>query len=447
MTDRFDPKSIETFVFHSWAWDAAAATLTLRYDLDDAFRFAETIVFAGANPEWTQDAEEALAPLFDLIHWVAGVSYFKAAVPPSIQFATRKPSLPIAAFLRNVYLHGLGEFAFENDLDLEGRLEFPAEEKSFASPGITGRADAGAVVPIGGGKDSLVSVEALRASEVEARAIVVGSSPLIQQVIETTGLDAISIKRSLDPGLFALNAIGAYNGHVPISAILATIMVTGGYLYGYDAILMSNESSASAANLVNKQGREVNHQYSKSLAFEREFAAILKDEIGCNVRYFSLLRPLSELAIASRFAQSMRYDHVFSSCNGNFAINKARPTDRWCRQCPKCRFVFLALAPFMDKARLINIFGANLLDDAAQLEGYEALCGLAGFKPFECVGEVPESRSALSALFAKAEWQDDYVISKLGHRCEGALPLADWLGCAQEHCVPSDYEAVLREIC
>jgi hypothetical protein len=91
----------------------------------------------------------------------------------------------------------------------------------------------------------------------------------------------------------------------------------------------------------------------------------------------------------------------------------AAPGARWCRDCPKCRFVFLVLAPFLDRDRLTAIFGGNVLDDAAQVEGYRRLLGLAGARPFECVGDVDESLALLRRVGNDPQWSDTAVLRAL----------------------------------
>jgi hypothetical protein len=138
----------------------------------------------------------------------------------------------------------------------------------------------------------------------------------------------------------------------------------------------------------------------------------VKSRVAADLEYYSLLRPLSELAVAERFARSARYDDVFSSCNRNFRILGPKPADRWCGQCPKCHFVFLALAPFMPKPRLLAIFGRNLLDDIALAPAFDALMEYRDHKPFECVGEGRESRAAMAALIQRAEWREDALVAR-----------------------------------
>ena len=65
-------------------------------------------------------------------------------------------------------------------------------------------------------------------------------------------------------------------------------------------------------------------------------------------------------------------------------------------QCPKCAFIFLALTPFVERAKLEAIFhGKNLLLDSQLEPIYRQLLGIEGDKPLECVGEIKENRAAM----------------------------------------------------
>jgi len=226
-----------------------------------------------------------------------------------------------------------------------------------------------------------------------------------------------------------------------VTAINSAILAVAAVLYGFDAIAFSNERSASSATL-EYEGQPVNHQWSKGWEFERRFHDLLKSRVAGDLDYFSLLRPFSELAVAERFARTARYDDVFSSCNRNFRILGPRPADRWCGQCPKCHFVFLALAPFMPKPRLLAIFGSNLLDDIALASAFDALMEYRDHKPFECVGEGIESRAAMAALASRAEWREDAIVARFIDEIAPQLDLAELtlaplLAAQGEHRIPA----------
>ena len=193
------------------------------------------------------------------------------------------------------------------------------------------------------------------------------------------------------------------NGHVPITGILSFIMACGAILYEYDSVVMSNEGSASEGNM-EFGGIDINHQYSKSLEFELDFESYIKTHVMTDFKYFSLLRPLSETGIACLFSTQAKYFDDFKSCNLNFRIDEGVRQYGWCCTCPKCHFVFLALSPFIEKERLIEIFGGNILADIAQEDGYRELLGLKGHKPFECVGEIEECQNIIKTLSISPEW-------------------------------------------
>ncbi|MET0230865.1 MAG: UDP-N-acetyl-alpha-D-muramoyl-L-alanyl-L-glutamate epimerase [Rhodanobacteraceae bacterium] len=430
-----DPRLAKRFRFVRRAYDAGVATLV--YAFDDGPELVERIVFPDAP---TVEHREALEAALDVLHLVAGVSYYKAGVPPEIAVETHGLDVGIAAFLDALYLHGLGEFAYHNKLDLRGRIAFPvsASQRSGSQPAIG--SPRRTLVPIGGGKDSLVSVEILKRANDPATAVWIGNSPLIAACAARTGLPMLNIARELSPTLFEYNKAGAWNGHIPVTAINSAILAVAAILYGYDEIAYSNERSESSATL-EYDGQPVNHQWSKGWAFEKGFHALLKSHVAADLDYFSLLRPLSELAVAERFARTSRYDEAFSSCNRNFRILGPKPADRWCGQCPKCHFVFLALAPFMPKPRLLAIFGRNLLDDIALGGAFDALMEYRDHKPFECVGEGIESRAAMAALASRAEWREDAIVARFVDEVlpaldARALALAPLLVPSGEHLVP-----------
>jgi hypothetical protein len=433
-----DPRKASAFRFVRCSYADGQAQLV--YSFDDEVELIERIGFPDA-PALPEERKSAFDAALRLLHLIAGVSYYKAGVAGEIRIEGYTPDAATAKVLDEVYLHGLAEFAYQNKLDLRGRIRFPSldrhpraidrhprlrgnDELKEGAPAPTLRLPRRTLIPIGGGKDSLVSVEMLKSIQEFATAVWVGDSALIAACAQRTGLPLLNIKRTLAPELFEYNRLGAWNGHIPVTAINSAILVCAAILYGYDAIAFSNERSASEATL-EYDGQPVNHQWSKSLDFERALRDYTKSHIAADLDYFSLLRPWSELAVTRMFAQSTRYDDVFSSCNRNFRIRSERPADRWCGQCPKCHFVFLALAPFVAKPRLLAIFGRNLLDDAALALGFDALLEYRNHKPFECVGEGRESRAAMYALSQRPEWREDALLARFAEEIAPQLGGAD----------------------
>ncbi|WP_334178308.1 UDP-N-acetyl-alpha-D-muramoyl-L-alanyl-L-glutamate epimerase [Pseudoxanthomonas sp.] len=436
----FDKSTIRTFRFVRCSFEAETGVARLVYAFDEGPELTETVTIPGAPFTLDATRAQAVEQAVRLLHLITGVSYYKAAVPNEIRIDGYAIDAATAVLLEQVYVHGLGEFAYRNGLSLHGRVRFPVGAPPQPAASATGLG-AHALVAIGGGKDSLVSIEALRGAGVDQTVTWIGGSQLIAACAARTGLPTLNIGRALAPELFEYNRQGAWNGHIPVTAINSAIMVLAALLHGVDQVVFSNERSASYGSMIPGTG-EVNHQWSKGWAFEQAFGEYVQSHVAADLHYYSLLRPLSELAVARQFARTDHYDAHFSSCNRNFHLLGERPTNRWCGVCPKCHFVFLALAPFMPKPRLVGIFGRNLLDDMNQTAGFDALLEYQDHKPFECVGEGQESRAAMATLGDRPEWREDAIVARFNHEIRpqldaAELAVAPLLEIAGEHRIPA----------
>lgn len=428
------------FVIDRPRFDAAGGTASFTYRLDD-LTFAESLDFP---PGWDRAAaaSASFARLLDLTALVLGVSYFKLRAPLHLSAPDLALDEQERRFVIDVYENGLGEFYARNELDRFGRLSLRTGPAAPAAP--PPELEDRALLPIGGGKDSLVSVQLLESAGLPFTPFAVNArGPILTSVTEI-GRAPIFVARRLDPEMLRLGSQpGYFNGHVPATAINSMIAALCALLYSYRRIILSNERSASEGNTVH-DGRMVNHQHSKSLAFERLLAAVLAAATGGALSYFSLLRPYSEARIAALFARETRFDRVFSSCNRNFRYD-GHTGPLWCGECPKCHFVFLILAPAMSKERLLAIFGQNLLAKPANEASYRELTGLAGQKPWECVGEILEAAACLHALSHRPEWAGAPVVAALLpdlHRQYGVAALdtalAELMTDAPQHHIPTE---------
>ena len=401
----FDPDAFRRFRFT--ARSLSGRNVRLEYALDDAYEFVEE--YELPLPESEIDPA-AVAPLLDLLHWVAGVSYFKTAVPPEISCETGEPPPATARYLEALYSEGLGEFAVVNGLPKLPRPAFP-RGRVRGRPGRERRPPQRVLVPIGGGKDSIVALEIVRRSGLEFVLFSVRDDPAMQRTAAVAGVPRLVVQRRLPLDLLRdLHREGALNGHIPITAVISCVALLTAALHGYDAVALANERSASQGSLV-YDGIEVNHQFSKSARAELLLREATAEATSVDI--FSILRPASELAIARRFSALDRYHRAFTSCNAIFRLDPTLRLQSWCGDCPKCRFVFLVLAPFMEPAALAAIFGKAMLDDEAQYDGFAQLTATDGPKPFECVGEEEESLAAIQLLAADPRWRDRPVVRRL----------------------------------
>ncbi len=437
----------------------ADGTVRLGYALDE-IAFEET--FKLPVPTVASPAEQ---PLLDLLHWVAGVSYYKAAIPDATSFeAGALPSPQAAELLEALYSEGLGEFAVVNDLpDLPhprftaaagvGRSSGVGERRSFlpSDPAPNDLPEpTRLLVPVGGGKDSSVAIEIARASGLETALFSIGDATPIRETARVAGLPRHLVTRRIDRRLLELNEEGALNGHIPITAIVSCVALLTAATQGFDAVLLANERSASKGNFL-WHGVEVNHQFSKSRRVELLLAQTVAEVPGAP-RIFSILRPASELTIARAFASMTQYHPVFTSCNRVFALDPSRRTTSWCCDCDKCRFVYLILAPFSTPEHLKAVFGPDLLADPDQYDGFALLTATGGEKPFECVGEVDECLAAIRLLSESSAWAQHAVVQRLAGEVLANRPavtdadIAAHLALSDEHDIPDALIASVREV-
>ena len=453
MTSEFTPEAIQSFSFvgYDYVLNNNELVCDLHYQLDE-IALSEQVRFPNVGA-LTDPRHHALKQSLQLLHWVAGISYWKAACPTDIRFQNQTPDAWQTKFLRELYVHGLAEFAFENQLDIAALLQSlhsTVKPESVSVAECLNLSNA-ALVPLGGGKDSLVALEKLRGLATPITVTAVRPAWLIHQVAAETGLPWLPIDRYIDPQLLRLNQQGALNGHVPITAINMGILIVACIIYGHNAIVFANELSADTPTRLGQPGIDlsdgINHQYSKSSAFEGQVQAWIKRYIASDLLCFSILRPYTELGICQEFAKLQQYHQIFSSCNRQFHLDGARTDKRWCGTCPKCLFVFLALAPFMPPAELRKIFTANLLDRVDLVKGFGDLVGL-GLKPFECVGTEEESRAALLALTNMPAWSDFVVVKRLSEALQDieSHSLHDFLGVQGDvSMIPVDYLQALDQ--
>jgi len=351
--------------------------------------------------------------LFSL-HLILGISYYKMFSTSNIRVKSGELNKAQADFWNAVYTKGLGEFFYRNSIDFRGLIKFPYSQNVEKSSTILERSNR-SLLGIGGGKDSLVSFELLQKLKKDFTSLVIESNhsyPTIDRMMNFFRYPTIKIKRQIDTRVFEKNKRrNIPNGHIPISAINAFIGVFTCLIYNYKYFIVSNEKSANFGN-TKYLGLEVNHQWSKSIEFEKLFQTYIKDFITPSVAYFSFLRPFSEFAIIKMFSSYPQYFPYFSSCNTNYKVEYITHSRIWCNRCPKCAFIFGMLAAFLPKKTVLTIFNSNLFQDATLSTLYRQLWGIQDIKPFECVGIPEEINMAFYLSYKNGDYKND-VIMKL----------------------------------
>lgn len=374
------------------------------------------------------------------------LSYWKSACPPLVNIECGALMPAQAAWWKQVYYNGLGEFFYLNGIDpdtdkfMEIAAVGPDIRPAVSLPDHTPAN--GILIPVGGGKDSVVTLELLGSLE--------GSLPLAmnptrasKECIRISGYredEIVEIRRTIDPLLLQLNQEGFLNGHTPFSALLAFYSLLAAALTGKQYIALSNESSANEPTI---PGTNINHQYSKSYEFERLFRQYVSEWLPGEAEYFSFLRPLHEIGIAGLFSRYSEYHPVFRSCNAGSRDGI------WCGTCSKCLFTWLILSPFLSHEELTSIFGRVLPDDPALEPLFDQLTGNAAEKPFDCVGTVGEVNEAVRlAILRYGERPLPYLFGRYRDRNAGTThpDLGQLLAATDlHHVVPPQFMKILTD--
>ena len=372
------------------------------------------------------------------------MSYVKCTCSPNIVIEAGYLSKEQMKWFQKLYYLGLGEFRYINQIDVSleelFHISCTATKKELKSPTFYG---SGNLIPIGGGKDSIVSLEILKSLKEYNHCFILNPKDVTIQCAKVAGYmddHVIFAYRKMDPLLLKFNHDGYLNGHTPFSALLAFLTYFVSYLYGKQYILLSNESSANEATVLHT---DINHQYSKSYQFEKDFNQYIQQYFQTDIQYFSFLRPLNELQIGRLFSHYLPYHFIFKSCN----VGSKKEPWKWCCSCPKCLFVFCILSPFMEMEHLVSMFGENLFEKKELLNIFQQLLGYLDTKPFECVGTVEEVRFAVS--FTIQHWRGPlpYLLQyfKDHYPLEVNEEILQYYNL--EHNIPCKFEELLKREC
>lgn len=441
-----------TFIYRSYSISETPSSVEVEYDF-------EIEGLAQFRPTWSFPKPESVTISDDIaferiifsLGMAEAVSYWKAACSPEMRVDCGELSPEQIQWWKKLYYLGLGEFFYVNGIQADADTFISIVQNGcFSGKSEPEKRELkGCLVPIGGGKDSALTIETLVHSGMDCKCYAINKRCSISATVETAGLAEnalITAKRGFDRSLISLNNAGYLNGHTPFSSIVAFSAEAVAYLHNLRYIVLSNESSANESTVA---GLSVNHQYSKSFEFESDFHGYEEKFLRTGISYFSFLRPLSEFQIAKMFVAHRKYLPIFRSCNLG---SKVSP-DIWCSDCPKCLFVALILSPFLKAEELPGIFGRDLLNDEKMLRYFMELIGKSEHKPFECVGSIDEVNLAVNLAISRHECCGDVLpllfeeYKKMGLYSPEAAMKKEREYCRQyneQNLLPEPFERILK---
>jgi UDP-N-acetyl-alpha-D-muramoyl-L-alanyl-L-glutamate epimerase len=365
------------------------ATARFKFSIPPDISFSPEVIFEPVPDGWHSVPDKFLNNAIFHLGLIELFSYWKATASPVIEIHAGGLIVEQTKFWENLLMRGMGEFFYRNDIDftVPNFVRITSTGTRLVIPYLAALPQR-SLLTIGGGRDSALAAGVLRDSDQPFACMMLNPSKAAESIaLKVTNAPPVFVRRTICPELLALNERDFLNGHTPFSAYLAFLGVTCMLLYGYSNVIVANERSSDEGN-VSYRGHDINHQYSKSLAFETLFDQYMHKYLITSAKYFSLVRPLYELQIGKLFSGFPEFFDLFKSCNRNRSAS-------WCGQCPKCLSVFITMYPFVPRERLVQIFGKDLYHSQDSIPIVRALAGLET-KPFECVGTSGEIVAALS---------------------------------------------------
>jgi len=436
-------KEYPLFIYNNYNYILSGNKLSFSFEfkLNDEFVFkpSSTIILPEI-PKHGEKIDTLIENLVFHIGMIELVSYWKATCSPVIQVNAGSLSEEQVNWWKELYYNGLGEFFYLNSIktsqDEFVSIQSQGKHYSASEPGIFSDEY---IVPVGGGKDSAVTLNLLQKSGYKVHPLIMNPRGATIDTVRAANISIdriITIKRTIDPVLLQLNDQGFLNGHTPFSAMLAFYTLLASSLTGYMNIALSNESSANEATI---PGSNINHQYSKSVYFESNFRNYYHKYISRSINYFSFLRPLNELQIASIFSGLTQYHHIFKSCN------VGSKTNTWCGSCPKCLFTHIMLSAFKGIEYTNEIIGKPMLDDLENEQYFDELCGFSAIKPFECVGTLNDVLTAMQMIVDHTPPEKLPILAKRYISLQSTKKPIDETSINVQHFLSSELLSILKQ--
>ena len=304
---------------------------------------------------------------------------------------------------REIFVKVWAQWRYENNYpDYEGPAFSDKPRKEYTAQPLNNQlGDIPMLSFCGGGKDSLVALHLLdeigeRFSTFSYSNSIYGNASFQHDLISSLADHANSNKHHrmwvfddfLESPLLELDEnipVKSYTAAETPSSIFEVLPVM--LAFGYQYIVLAHEKSADVGNLIwDQTGEDVNHQWGKSYEAELLLNNYLAKHLISNCSYFSILKPINDVFIFNILRHQNKLVEYTHSCN----IKKP-----WCFECPKCAYVLLNYWAYLDEETVNKVVGENNIFSNSKNEfTFRQLLGMEEHTPFECVGQIEETRLA-----------------------------------------------------
>ena len=228
-------------------WEEGALNITYTFEIEGLSVFTPHWTFPLPQGRLEEIKGRVTEEMLFSLGMVELISYWKIACPPQVYIEKGKLDSEQIRWWKHLYFNGLGEFFYVNGIEEAREENFmeihcqdfrtgkePSSEEASPVSALEQEGkrslSKGFLVPIGGGKDSAVTLDLLMDGGYPVYGYIINPRGASLNTAERAGLSdekVMKVKRTLDQRMLELNRRGYLNGHTPFSALVAFSSLIG----------------------------------------------------------------------------------------------------------------------------------------------------------------------------------------------------------------------------
>jgi hypothetical protein len=178
------------FVYQSYQIEQCQELLrlTFNFNLADCYHFSPVIEIPFRSFYSWKLPESSLQNLAFHIGMIELISYWKLSCAPQVIIRPHKLTEAQLAFWKKLYYQGMGEFFYVNGITVSQEDYLHLISEGIALKAVEQDFTDGVLVPVGGGKDSVVSLELLKGEE-RAIPLIINPRPASSRCAAVAGFE------------------------------------------------------------------------------------------------------------------------------------------------------------------------------------------------------------------------------------------------------------------
>ena len=241
--------------------DKESINITYYFEIPGLTKFEPNIQIMKKNIKYKSIDNEYIRNIVFNLGMIEVISYWKCVCSENVIIECGNLNGEQKQWFKKLYYNGTGEFRYINNIHIEQEkfVNFVTNKEVESIVPEIPSTDilSGYIIPVGGGKDSVVTLEKLKEEKRNNYCLTVGGKEPVLECCKIAGYNdnqIIEVKRTIDANLLELNKEGYLNGHTPFSSVLAFLSYLIAYLtnkkYGKLTVLEKTNKRQDGGSIV-----------------------------------------------------------------------------------------------------------------------------------------------------------------------------------------------------